>query len=250
MIVAHIRGHAAVKDVDDGQRITWFSKLDSRVKIISVFSFVIVAAMLTRPEAVVSALAAAVVLAAASRIPAKRLLFSYATAIPFIALASVSVFLFAGPERGITMLARTSSCVIPLLVLALGTETFDLFTGLRRLRVPGMITTLLMLTFRFLLLLSDELERMKISRRARGFRGGRSILDRYGLKVLSFTAGMVLLRASSRADRVYEGLRCKAFRRDMKPWRTSSVKMRDLAFLACVAFAAIILAAAQYGVLA
>lgn len=250
MIVAHIRGHAAVQDVDDGQRSTWFSKLDSRVKIVSMFSFVVVAAMLTRPEAVASALTAAIMLAAASRIPVKRLLVAYATALPFIALASVSVFLFAGMDRGFTMLARTSSCVIPLLVLALGTEAFDLFTGLRRLRVPGMITTLLMLTFRFLLLLSDELDRMRISRRARGFRGGKSILDRFGLKVLSFTAGMVLLRASSRADRVYEGLRCKAFSRDMKPWRTSSVRSGDLAFLACMTLTAFVLAAAQYGVLA
>ncbi|OGS56710.1 MAG: hypothetical protein A3K60_02470 [Euryarchaeota archaeon RBG_19FT_COMBO_56_21] len=249
MIITHVRGHSALRERDEDLDTSWFSQLDPRVKIVGVFSFVVVAALLTRPEGVTIALTAAIALAAASRVSAKRLIVAYAAAFPFVALASASIFLFSGWDRGLTMLARTSSCVIPLLVLALGTETFDLFSGLRRLKVPGMITTLLMLTFRFLLLLSDELERMKVSRQARGFRGGRSLLDRYGLRVLSFTAGMVLVRASARADRVYEGLRCKAFRKDMIPWRTSSVRSRDMAFLACLAIVAGVLAAVQYEVL-
>ena len=219
------------------------------MKIVGTFGLVVVASLITRPEIVLVALAAAVAIAAISRVFPKRLLVAYAAAFPFIAFASVSVFLFSGWERGFTMLARTSSCVILLLVLALGTETFDLFSGLRRLRVPGLITTLLMLTFRFLLLLSDELERMKISRKARGFSGGRSLLDRNALRVISFTAGMVLVRASARADRVYEGLKCKAFERDMKPWRSTSVGAVDVVFLASFAIIAGLLAFGQYGAL-
>jgi len=249
MLVAHVRGHGVLREADKGEKTSWFWRLDPRAKIAGIFAFVVVTALLTTPEAVVLALASAIVLSAASGVHAKRLIIAYATAFPFIALASISIFLFSGTERGMTMLARTSSCVMPLLVLALGTDTFDLFTGLRRLKVPGMITTLLMLTFRFLLLLSDEYERMKLSRRARGFRGGRSILDKYGFRVLSSTAGMVLVRASARADRVYEGLKCKAFRKDMIPWKISSLRPVDLVFLLTLAIVATTLAIAQCGVL-
>ncbi|OGS43971.1 MAG: hypothetical protein A3K76_00585 [Euryarchaeota archaeon RBG_13_57_23] len=249
MIEAHVRGHRARDEEDGSAESSWFWQLDSRVKIVGTFGLVVVASLITRPEIVLVALAAAVAIAAISRVFPKRLLVAYAAAFPFIAFASVSVFLFSGWERGFTMLARTSSCVILLLVLALGTETFDLFSGLRRLRVPGLITTLLMLTFRFLLLLSDELERMKISRKARGFSGGRSLLDRNALRVISFTAGMVLVRASARADRVYEGLKCKAFERDMKPWRSTSVGAVDVVFLASFAIIAGLLAFGQYGAL-
>ncbi len=249
MIIAHVRGHGSLHETDESRAPTWFFRLDSRAKILGIFAFVIVAALLTIPEAVALALVSSLLLALVSRVPARSLTLAYATALPFIALASISVFLFSGWERGVTMLARTSSCVIPLLVLALGTETFDLFTGLRRLMVPALITTLLMLTFRLLLLLSDEFDRMKISRKARGFRGGKSILDRYGFRVLSSTAGMVLVRTSARADRVYEGLRCKAFRRDMVPWRTATLRYGDAAFLLCLIIASATLAAAQMEVI-
>lgn len=250
MTIAHVRGHHILDYSSERGESSWFWRLDSRVKIICMFGLVVVASLITRAEIVLAALLVSILLAAFSGVFPRRLAVAYAAAFPFMAFASVSVFLFSGWENGLTMLARTSSCVIFLLTLAIGTETFDLFSGLRQLRVPGLITTLLMLTFRFILLLSEELERMKVSRRARGFTGGRNLLDWNAMKVISFTAGMVLVRASTRGDRIYEGLKCKAFNGDMKPWRAVPVGVADCAFLIATACIAGLLAAAQYGVLA
>lgn len=212
-------------------RDSWFRSIDSRAKLVGVLSFVTVSAVLTDFVLIAVSLMTALSFAIASRVRPMALIKAYLVALPFIALASISVFLFVGLEQGVNMLARTSACVIPLIVLVSGTETFDLFAGLRRLKVPAVITTLLMLTHRYILVLSDELARMKIARRARGFRGGRNLLDRYGLNVVSNTAGMVLVRASARADRIYEALKAKGFNKDMSAWRTSRMDVRGAAML-------------------
>jgi cobalt/nickel transport system permease protein len=224
--------------------------LDARTKLVGIFAFVVVSAVLTDFQLVFVSLAVAITLVFASRLPVFHLAAMYLTALPFILFASVSVFLFGGWERGVEMWARTSACVLPLLVLAAGTETFDLFAGLRRLHVPAIITTLLMLTQRYILLLSEELSRMSIARKARGFSGPRNLLDRYGLKVVAFTAGMVLVRSFDRADDIYEGLKCKGFRQDMTPWRKSQIALRDVLLASGLLAVAGLLLTAQLGVIA
>lgn len=249
MIVAHVRGHGgALQLVDEHARTHWFGKLDARAKVVGVFACVIIIALLTRLELVALALAFAIALAATSRVPSRSLAKAYVAALPFIAIASVSIFLFSGTDKGMAMLGRTSACVLLLLVLVLGTETFDLFGGLRRLRMPAVMATLLMLTYRYIIVVSEEFARMRIARKARGFGGGRSLLDRYALKIISFTAGMVLVRSTGRADRVYEGLKCRGFTGDMTMWRRSRLSARDGVFLVSLMAVSAVLATAQAGV--
>lgn len=249
MIVAHVRGHGvSVQISDEHARSHWFGRLDPRAKIVGVFALVLVIALLTRPELIMAALVLAISVAAASRIPYLGLAKAYAAALPFVAFASVSIFLFSGTDKGLAMLGRTSACVLLLLVLVLGTETFDLFGGLRRLKVPAVLATLLMLTYRYIIVVSEEFSRMRVARKARGFGGGRSLLDRYALRILSFTAGMVLVRSTGRADRVYEGLKCRGFTGDMTMWKRSELSARDGVFLASMVAVSAVLATAQAGV--
>jgi cobalt/nickel transport system permease protein len=244
MIVAHVgsgRLHNSEVRPDD----TWFGKLDPRAKLVGVLLFVVVTALLTRTYLILASMAIAIVFAGVSRVSPGKLARSYLMAFPFILFASVSVFVFRGVEQGLDMWTRVSACVLALLVLTLGTETFDLFSGLRRLKLPAVLATLLMLTYRYLLLIADEYERMKIARKARGFSGGRSLLDKYGLKVLSQTAGMVLVRSSSRAEHIYEGLKARGFREDMSYWRRTALAVADASFMAAFLAASGVLLALQ-----
>jgi cobalt/nickel transport system permease protein len=247
MIAGHILGQRSSR-LDQYANEVWFGRLDARAKLVAVFLFIVVSAVLTRPELIFVSLAFALAMAIASMLPLAHLARMYLTALPFILLASVSMFVFGGWERGIEMLARTSACILPLLVLAAGTESFDLFAGLRRLRVPAVITTLLMLTQRYILLLSEELSRMTVARKARGFAGGRSLLDRYGLRVISYTAGMVLVRSLGRGDRIYEGLKGKGFDGELMPWKMSRITVLETSFMASLIVVAGILLMLQIGV--
>lgn len=247
MIAGHILGQRSSR-LDQYANEVWFGRLDARAKLVAVFLFIVVSAVLTRPELIFVSLAFALTMAIASMLPPAHLARMYLTALPFILLASVSMFVFGGWERGIEMLARTSACILSLLVLAAGTESFDLFAGLRRLRVPAVITTLLMLTQRYILLLSEELSRMTVARKARGFAGGRSLLDRYGLRVISYTAGMVLVRSLGRGDRIYEGLKGKGFDGELMPWKLSRITVLETSFMASLIVVAGILLMLQIGV--
>lgn len=249
MVVAHVRGHhTRPEELDEHARASWLGKLDARAKIIGVVAFVIATALLTRTDLVVASLLLSVSFAAMSQVPYGHLARMYLGALPFILIASVSVFLFAGTERGFDMWARTSSCVLALLVLASGTETFELFSGLRRLRVPKLVSTLLMLTYKYILILGDEVERMKTARRARGFKGGKGLLDARGLRVISYTAGMVFVRSSARADLGYEGLRARGFRSDMRMRNAPGLRAGDVAFIAWFACLSSLLIILQLGV--
>ncbi|MEM4233156.1 MAG: CbiQ family ECF transporter T component [Thermoplasmata archaeon] len=248
--VGHIRTGSPGHDISAASaQGSWLTGLDTRVKLVSILFFIVAAALATLPVVVVSALCVAVGFAIASRVPAMPLARSYLGVLPIMLLASASMFVTRGFEAGAVMLARTSACVLPLLVLVEGTDTYDMFAGLRRLGLPAVMANLLMLTHKYILLLSDELSRMKVARRARGFAGGRSLLDRYGLKVLSFTAGMVLVRASWKAERAYDGLRSKGYTGEMVVKVRSPVRARDLMFASFFMSAAIVIASAQMGVL-
>jgi len=251
MVLGHVRGqHFHAHHIDEHARSSWLWKLDARAKLVGVLAFVIAAALTTVTELVLASLCFALLIAASSMIPASHLARAYLGAAPFILIASLSVGLYGGLQTGLNMAARTSACVIVLLVLASGTETLALFAGLRRLHVPAVIATLLMLTYKFVLLLGEELSRMMVARRARGFRAGRSLADRYGLKVLSCTAGMVLVRASGRADRTYEGLKSKGFEKDFKAWRSARIRAVDGAFMAVLLAASVSLIMFQLEVVA
>ncbi len=245
MIVAHLanRSHAPPYAAT-ATKSSWFIPLDARAKVVGVFTYVVACAVITRPELIATSLIASLAFVACSRVDHTAVGRAYLSALPFILFASFSVFLFSGTEKGIAMLGRASACLMPLLVLVVGTESFDLFAGLRRLRVPWVITTLLMLTHRYILLFTEELSRLKTAKEARGHRGGRSLLDRYGLRVVSSTGAAVLLRAWDRADRVYEGLKVRGFERDMTAWKSSRFGAREVLFCAVlVGVSAAILAA-------
>jgi cobalt/nickel transport system permease protein len=102
-----------------------------------------------------------------------------------------------------------------------------------------------MLTHKYIGLLTEELSRMTVARRARGFLGGRNLLDRYALKVISYTAGMVLVRSSERADRAYEGLKSRGFEKEMVGWRTKRIAARETLFMASMLAASVVLLAVQ-----
>jgi cobalt/nickel transport system permease protein len=249
MSAFHFHGRMfEVHPLDEHASTSRLGKLDARAKLVGVLAFVVVSALLTKLELVFASLMVAVAFAAASAVPARHIFVLYLGALPFILLASLSLFLFIGFENGVAMWARVSACVLALIVLASATETFELFSGLRRLHVPAIITTLLMLTHKYIALLTGELSRMTVARRARGFRGGKNLLDRYALKVISYTAGMVLVRSSERADRAYEGLKARGYEKDMVGWRANRMAAREVLFMVSLLATSAVLLAFQMGV--
>jgi cobalt/nickel transport system permease protein len=77
-----------------------------------------------------------------------------------------------------------------------------------RLKVPGLLVLVTLLAYRYAVLLADELRRLRVALRVRGF---RPRADRHGYRTAGHVVGAVLVRGAERADRVSEAMRARGF---------------------------------------
>jgi cobalt/nickel transport system permease protein len=189
--------------------------LPPHCKLVAVFCFVLVVASTPR-EAVwafglYAALLAAV--AAVARIPARFLLRRLLIEIPFVAFALLMPFVVPGEQvsaLGISLsvpglwgawniLAKGTLGVAASVILASTTELRSLLLGLQRLKLPPMLVQIASFMIRYGDVITDEMRRMSIARRSRGFeaRGVRH----WG--VLAKSAGALFIRSYERGERVH-----------------------------------------------
>jgi cobalt/nickel transport system permease protein len=116
----------------------------------------------------------------------------------------------ARPERAefglavvaLTILVKDSLAFLATLLLVQVTPFRTLLVAMRKLGVPGMLVATLQFMYRYLFVLTEELDRMVKARRARTFRrSGR--LD-WGL--LTGLIGVLFLRAFERGERVHAAM--------------------------------------------
>ena len=73
----------------------------------------------------------------------------------------------------------------------------------------GMVLVLLtLLAHRYVFVLGDELRRLRVALRVRGF---RAKANRHGYRTLGHVVGATLVRGSDRAERVADAMRCRGF---------------------------------------
>jgi cobalt/nickel transport system permease protein len=216
--------------VDRYARDCWLVDFDPRVKLLCVFSLAILVATLTRVEALLIVIIFALGLALVSRIPGLHLAKGFALAVPFVLFASFTMLLTSGAENALAMGLRVSTSVLLLLVLVSSTPFMDVLWTLRWFRLPTILSDMIMFTYRFIFVMLDESERMRLARKSRGFGGGRSLLDREAFKVLSNTIGMIFLRSYRRANRVYAALLSRGYDGKIRSITAFKVKARDAMF--------------------
>ncbi|WP_327297093.1 cobalt ECF transporter T component CbiQ [Streptomyces sp. NBC_01197] len=189
--------------------------LPPHCKLAAVFTFVIVVVSTPR-EAMWAFALYAVLLAgvtAVARIPAGFLLKRLLIEIPFVAFAVLMPFVVPGDqvhvlglsvsEPGLwgawNVLAKGTLGVAASVLLASTTELRSLLLGLQRLKLPPMLVQIASFMIRYGDVITDEMRRMSIARRSRGFeaRGVRQ----WG--VLGKSAGALFIRSYERGERVH-----------------------------------------------
>jgi len=225
-----------------------FGSIDPRAKTVALLAFVAIVAMLRDWRILLFSLAYMLAVLATSGIPARHLAGQFVLALPFSLMGALSVYFYAGLFPAVAMFLRVASCVLALLLLSSTTHFFDLLKGLQRLRVPRIFVNLLLFTYRYIFVVSDEMGRMSVARKARGARAGRSLLDGSAMRTLSFSAGMVLVRAHGRAQRMHDALRCRGFDGEIKTLNRFRVGVAEMVFFAAVASFSAMLLLAEWGV--
>ena len=181
----------------------------------AVLSFIIVSAAtpITQWQAFIAYFAAIFIVSFVAKIPTPTLLKRSLIEIPFILFAILMPFFGTGErfEVGPLNLYRESLLaaagivvkgtlgVLSAVVLSTSTTARELLRGLEKLHLPKLMVQIAAFMLRYVNVISDEMERMKVARESRGFIA-TGLKD---WKVIAIAASALFIRSYERGERVH-----------------------------------------------
>ena len=200
-------------------------RLDPRIRVVLTAVYAFVVALSYHFYVLLSALALSWVLIVISRVRFKdvfnRIVWVNAFILllwfllPFTFKGDVLAHMgsFAIYRPGVVLAAQISlkSYAILLAFIALvATMSFaTLGHALYRLRVPGKIVHLLLMTYRYVFVIEQEYLRLLRAAKIRGFQPGT---NNNTYRTYSNIIGMLFVRAAARAERVHQAMLCRGFK--------------------------------------
>ena len=234
---------------DLSTRHSFCTRMDPRWKLAALVSAAIAAALLRNLVPAVVALLAALVLTGLSRLPVAWYLSRLGMLLLFLGLFAVPMPFLSrddGPawllgtvrvsQHGLIMallLISKAVAIFTLMFILFATAPLDAtLKAAHSLRVPGLIVQLIVLTLRYVWVLSNELTLIRVALRVRGY---RNRLTRHSYRTIGHVAGTLLVRGSERAERVGQAMRCRGFDgrfRSLTEFRTSPIDVLTFILIA------------------
>jgi cobalt/nickel transport system permease protein len=235
-------------EIDRYAKGSRYFSFDPRIKLACVIAFIVVVAFLRSLEALFLCAVFAVLLAEVSGVPMRHIGENMALASPFIAFAFLTMWWSSGLVNAVALMLRISASVLVLVVLIASTPFFDTIRAFRWFRMPKLLASLILFTYRFIFVLLDEISRMRTARKARGFGGGTSLLDKFAFKTISSTIGMVFVRSQARASTMFDALLSRGYEGEVRTLTHLKAKAADLAFALPFALICAVAVMVQLGV--
>ncbi len=135
---------------------------------------------------------------------------------------------------GLLLLKSLALVTLALTLLAV-TPLPMLLHAAHRLHLPGLLVQLVLLTYRYVFVLVEELGHLRVALRTRGYRNRMSL---HSYRTVGHVTGTLLVRSQERAERVSQAMRCRGFDgkfRSLAEFRTGPA---DLALFLLVDLAA------------
>jgi cobalt/nickel transport system permease protein len=200
---------------------SFLHRLPAGLKLLLALVIILTVSLLKVHRAPWLAVPAAILVLAVllARLPLRPLLKRLLLLEPFV-LGVALLALFApatagdgGGGRWLNFAFLVARCTLALLAMVLFTATTPFAAILRlfqRLHVPQLLVTTLALMHRYLFVLADETARMRRARQSRTFVGGKG--RRW--HTASTIVAQLFLRASDRADHIYDAMRARGWHAD------------------------------------
>ena len=210
----HHHGH------DVGERLylhrhSLVHSLPSHLKIIAAIAFilVVVSTPITQWGAFIAYFLWILTVVSIAKIPFPLLFKRALIEIPFIFFAVLMPFFGSGEKiqvgpfdlyregviAGSGIVAKGTLGVMTAIILSTSTTAREILRGLERLRLPVLMVQIASFMLRYVNVVNDEMERMKVARESRGF-------EATGFKhwkVLATAAGALFIRSYERGERVH-----------------------------------------------
>ena len=150
---------------------------------------------------------------AIAKLPVKKILSRATVEIPFVLFAFLMPF-FGTVEKfellglslyregllaGDAIIAKGTLGLLVAITLSGSTKAREIIGGLEILRLPALMVQIATFMLRYVNVVSDEMERMKVARQSRGFEA-KGIAD---WKILTQAAGALFIRSYERGERVH-----------------------------------------------
>jgi len=189
--------------------------LPSHAKIVAalLFILVVVSTPIGRWQAFIGYFLALFITVAAAKIPFTLMFKRALIEIPFIFFALLMPFFGTGERfevaglnlyregllAGAGIFVKGTLGVITAIVLSTSTTAREILRGLERLKLPTLMVQIASFMLRYVNVVNDEMERMKIARESRGF----VATGIQHWKVLATAAGALFIRSYERGERVH-----------------------------------------------
>lgn len=122
---------------------------------------------------------------------------------PFVlGVALVNAFQPADRAHWLAVAVKSVLCLLTVVLVSNTTPFSRVLRVLKSAHVPPLLITTIALMHRYLFVLADEAERMRRARLSRTFTRGR----RFEWRALATVVGQLFIRASERAERIYDAM--------------------------------------------
>jgi cobalt/nickel transport system permease protein len=227
-----------------------FQRWDARWKLTACAVFVIATLLLQQTPTAVIALAVGLAMVLAARLPvpdvARRL-----KPVMLVVLAVALVLAFTGGgdlryvwqvplsrsgSRTAVLIGAKALAVALSLVACISTSpAHRVLAAMHQLHLPAGLVQVIHLAYRYVFLLQTESRAVQTAMKARAF---RSSLKARSLSVLGNVVGMLLIRSTERAERVYLAMQARGFDGSFpigEPWHTRGADVAKCAVLMIIA---------------
>ncbi len=185
------------------------------MKIVAVLAFIVVsvATPITRWQTFIAYFLAIFAASLVAKIPTLTLLTRALIEIPFIFFAILMPFFGTGERfeigplnlyresllAGAAIVVKGTLGVLSAVVLSTSTTARELLRGLEKLHLPKLMVQIAAFMLRYVNVINDEMERMKVARESRGF----IATGMKDWKVLATAASALFIRSYERGERVH-----------------------------------------------
>ncbi len=158
-----------------------------------------------------------------AKLPVFALLRTSLLVFPFVGLFALMIYLSADSRRAILILAKSYLSALAVLVCVATTSLPQLGGAARALYVPAFLVQVTQLIYRYLFVLSGEVETMRIAWAARG--------GHAGIRAFKAASGMIAVlfgRAFRKAAAVHSAMVSRGFSGLLIETRKTPLRSRDL----------------------
>lgn len=150
-----------------------------------------------------------------------------------------------GVLAALSIITKGTLGVLTAILLSGSTPAREILRGFELLKMPSLLVQIMTFMLRYMNVITDEMERMKVARLSRGFEE-RGIRD---WKFISGTAGALFVRSYERGERVHTSMIARGYEGEL-PKTDRPVISRNSTFLAAGIPLVMILISIATGVLA